>query len=165
MAALVRKSWMPVAAVLVVTGLARAEAPDNYEGLQIPPLPDGHKEIAGFLIDDKPTSYYGVARIRHDSGEVIWLEKLLYRDEEGHPHWEIKSVVAEPKLKKGHDYFLGTCMQKGVHQREIIALVKLEDAEIQTAIKRAWWVDLNRESIFEISVSGITCYIEGWGHN
>ncbi len=165
MVALVRKTRMTIAAVFFVTGLATAETSSRYEGLQIPPLPAGHKEIAGFLIDDKPTSYYGVARIRHDSGEVIWLEKLLYRDNEGRPHWEIKSAVAEPKLEKGYDYFLGTCMKNGVHQRQIIALVKLEDKEIQTAIERAWWVDLNRESIFETLVSGITCYLEGWGHN
>jgi hypothetical protein len=68
-------------------------------------------------------------------------------------------------MKKGHDYFLGTCMKDGVHLREIVALVKLEDKEIQTAIERAWWVDLNRETIFETPVSGVTCYIEGSGHN
>ena len=156
---------MTAGAVFFVTGLAMAEAPINYEGLQVPPLPLGHEDIAGFLIDDRPTSYYGVARVRHDSGEVIWLEKLLYHDQEGHPHWEIKSAVAGPVVKKGYDYFLGTCMQNGVHQRELIAFVKLEDKEIQTAIERAWRVDLNRETIFEISASGITCYIEGWGHN
>jgi hypothetical protein len=161
MAALVRKSRMTVAAVFFVTGLAMAEAPSNYEGLQVPPLPGGHKEIEGFLIDDKPTSYYGVARLIHDAGEVIWLEKLLYHDKEGHPHWEIKSAVSEAQLEKGYDYFLGTCMENGVHRREIIALVK----EIQTTIKRAWRVDLNRERIFETPVSGITCYREGWGHN
>jgi hypothetical protein len=156
---------MAVTAVFFATSLAMAETLSTYEGLQVPPLPNGHKEIAGFLINDKPTSYYGVARVRHDAGEVIWLEKLLYHDKEGHPHWEIKSAVAEPKMKKGHDYFLGTCMKDGVHLREIVALVKLEDKEIQTAIERAWWVDLNRETIFETPVSGVTCYIEGSGHN
>ncbi|MDH3670404.1 MAG: hypothetical protein OES46_04495 [Gammaproteobacteria bacterium] len=156
---------MTVTAVFFVAGLAMTETSSNYEGLQIPPLPDGHREIEGFVVDDKPTSYYGVARLTHDAGEVIWLEKLLYRDEEGHPHWEIKSAVVEPKLEKGHDYFLGTCMQDGVHQREIIALVELEDKEIQTAIKRVSWVDLNRESVVARSVAKITCYIDGWGHN
>lgn len=77
----VTRAWITVPAVFFVTGLTMAKALSNYEGIQIPPLPDGHKEIEGFLIDDKPTSYYGIARIRHDSGEVIWLEKLLYRVE------------------------------------------------------------------------------------
>ena len=145
--------------------LANGEVANKYVGLRIPPIPEGHRKIEAFLIDDKTDSYFALSRMIHKSGEAFLLQKLLYRDREGHVHWEVISALAEPKRQKGYDYFMGTCMLNGEHQRDIIALVKSEDQEIQTGILRAWRVNIKNQKIEKIPVDGITCYIEGWGHN
>ena len=60
------------------------------------------------------------------------------------------------------NFILGTCMMNGEHRRELIALVDVADAEMQTRIVRAWRMILERETIEPIPVEGVTCYIDGW---
>ena len=157
--------WILLIVALFFCHSANGHAENTYEGLRIPPIPEGHREIAAFLIDDKPDSSFALSRLTHTSGEAFLLQKLLYHDREGHAHWEVVSALAEPKRQKGYDYFMGTCMLNGEHLREIIASVKLEDKEIQTEIMNAWRINITSQKIEKISVNGITCYIEGWGHN
>jgi hypothetical protein len=157
--------WILLIVLLFFCQSANGQAENTYEGLRIPPVPERHREVEAFLIDDKPDSCFALSRMTHKSGEAILLQKLLYHDREGHAHWEVVSALAEPKRHKDYDYFMGTCMLNGEHQREIIALVKSEDQEIQTGILRAWRVSIKNQKIEKIPVDGITCYIEGWGHN
>ena len=154
-----------VIVLLFFCQFANGEAANKYVGLRIPPIPEGHREVEAFLVDDKQDSYFALSRVTHKYGEAILLQKFLYRDREGHVHWEVISALTEPKRQKGYDYFMGTCMLNGEHQREIIASVKLEDKEIQTEIMQALRVNITSLKIEKIPVDGITCYIEGWGHN
>jgi len=158
------RRWIVLIVFLFLFRSANGEAENTYQGMQLPPIPEGHREVEAFLVDDKPDSYFAISRMTHKSGEAILLQKLLYHDREGHAHWEVVSALTEPKRQKG-DYFMGTCMLNDEHQRDIIALVKSEDQEIQTEILRAWRINIKNQAIEKIPVDGITCYIEGWGHN
>ncbi len=157
-----RNTGLGLVALLTSTSLVLGDVSDRYVGLRVPPYPEGHRHIEGFLLEDRPGSTYGVARYTHAAGEVIWLDKLLYHDADRQPHWEIKAAITEPPLEPGHDFFLGTCTMNDEDRRDLLALVDVADTEIQTHIKRAWRMDLQHETIEPISVEGITCYIDGW---
>jgi hypothetical protein len=157
--------WIVLIVLLFFCQSANGQAKNTYEGLKIPPIPEGYREVEAFLIDDKPDSYFSISGMTHKSGEVFLLQKFLYHDREGHAHWEVIPALAESKLQKGYNYFMGTCMLLGEHKRNMIALVKSEDQEIQTKIIRVWRVNVTTQKIEKIPVGGITCYVEGWGHN
>jgi len=157
-----RNAGLGLIALLASTGLVMGETSNPYAGLRVPPLPEGHRYIEGFLVEDRPGSTYGATRLTHAAGEVISLDRFLYHDKDGQAHWEVKAAIVEPPMAPGQDYFLGTCMMNGEHRRELIALVDVADAEIQTRIVRAWRLNLERETIEPIPVEGVTCYIDGW---
>ncbi|MFB2891337.1 hypothetical protein ACE1CI_00165 [Aerosakkonemataceae cyanobacterium BLCC-F50] len=134
----------------------------RYQGRK---LPKGIQEIAGWTVGTgtEPRQSYGVSYVRQGSQQMLWFQNLVSRDRSGNPNWEVIDAISLPKFNTGEQIAPPTCKLKGVSDPELIALVKYEDKEILTNIRRAWRANRRTRKIEEIPPKNIVCQNPAWG--
>jgi len=63
-------------------------------------LPNGAKDLGGGLLSDED---YGVTRFRKGGVFMLWLERIVSRNPDGVPLWEVRDVLKFDKLAKNQE--------------------------------------------------------------
>ena len=149
------------------TALPVPDEPQNYVGLHFDALPAGLESPDGSMIDGSDT-YYAVNQVVRASGEMLWLERHVCHDENGHPFYEIRAVLNLPPLQDKEKLLIGTCLLKKdftpatatnpVFDPAIVAVGRFEyiyDPPI--AITHAWRVITETESFETLPPESVIC--------
>ena len=140
-----------------------ADASLSYKGLRVPPLPPGHQDLGGYLVNPDAPTEYAVTEVWFGKKRMWWLQKMLSRDAKGKPHWEVVAVTEVPEIPKGYYFLMGTCEKDGIAAPEMIAAAKREDKERLEKIHSAWIANLKTHSFEPYLTKGVVCINEGFG--
>jgi hypothetical protein len=149
------------------TALPVPDEPQNYIGLHFDALPIGLTSPDGSSVDGSDT-YYAVNQIVRESGEMLWLERNICHDENGHPYYEIRAVLNLPTLQDKEKLLIGTCLMKKdftpetatnpVFDPALVAIGRFEDIyKPPVAISYAWRVITQTESFEALPPESVTC--------
>lgn len=151
----------------VDTHLPVPDEPQTYVGLHFDALPVGLTSPDGTVVEGSDT-YYTVNQIVRESGEMLWLERNICHDENGHPYYEIRAVLNLPTLQGKEKVIVGTCLMKKdltpqdavnpVFDPAIIAIGRFEDIyQPPVTISHAWRVVTQTESFEAVPPESVTC--------
>ena len=149
------------------TALPVPDEPQRYIGLHFDTLPAGLESPVGFLLDGPSTDYLVSAVVR-DRGEMLWLERVICRDNRGNAYNEIRAVLVLPALQDKEKLITGTCKVNGaatpeaatkpVFDLEIVAIGWFEDLyHPPVTISYAWRANPQTESFEVLSPESVTC--------
>lgn len=143
-------------------------------GLDMPPYPDGLRELQGTCLSDSDeyarVCDYGIAVLgtmddpgRDATPRHVVAQRSLGRDGD-QPRWRVTDAVAYPQA--GKDYWLqvGTCRIDGVDDGNVAALVR-HDAGDEHSGDVAWArrLDFASGRLQEIDPARVDCRNEGLG--
>lgn len=123
-------------------------------------LPNGAKDLGGGLLSDED---YGVTRFVKGEKYMLWLEKIIDRDAEGVPEWEVKDVLIFKKPNKNQQFFFSyssPCTENGEGNLDLIVLAELEPRRKTYKILQAWRADVERERFEAVSTKAVFCRYE-----
>jgi hypothetical protein len=101
---------------------------------------------------------------------MVWLDRMICRDSDGKPYWEIKDVIVVPVTTKNQFLGFAVCGQNEELLPGIIAIGELNEQEIdilQTPgpdpltikdIKSAWMINLETSKMEPFPTKGVFCY-------
>lgn len=123
-------------------------------------LPNGARDLGGGLLTDED---YGVSRFSKGKKFMLWLERIVERDDDGVPDWEVKDVLIFEKPKKNQKFlfsYSSTCVIGGAENLDLIVMV--EDARKRKTYKilKAWLANVETERFEESSIDSIVCSYE-----
>ncbi len=120
-------------------------------------LPNGVKDLGGGLLSDEN---YGVTRFSKGKKYMLWLEKIVERNREGVPDWEVKDVLTFPNLKKNQEFLFShssTCRRNGRENLDLIVLAELAPKTKTYKVLDAWRANVKRGKFEKTSLKGIIC--------
>lgn len=120
-------------------------------------LPNGIRGFGGGLVEDEN---YGVARYSSGKIKMLWLEKMISRDERGVPSWEVKDVLMFERLPARSKFLLSyssPCTMAGKADLNLVVMAEQKPRSKRLTVRRAWMVNLSSERFEEISVQNVTC--------
>lgn len=123
-------------------------------------LPNGVKDFGGGLLSNED---YGVSRYGKNGNNMLWLEKILTRDENGVPTWLVKDVLTFGNLKKNQNLlfsYSSTCRQNGRENLDLVVLAELAANKKSYKILKAWNASVKNEKFKKISTNGVVCELE-----
>ncbi len=130
----------------------------KYIGQTYPPVPPPLKEVGGFMIEPLGQPEYGSFEVVDQGVHLVWLMRLLTRDAEGRPLWQIEDVLPLPRVDQGEVVLYTLCGQSGQYNPEIVAIAKDEEnKEFLTTVRRAWQGNRSTGKFHEIATAGIAC--------
>jgi hypothetical protein len=137
----------------------------KYEGVLLNEvLPNGIKSLGGGLITDtKDRIEFGISRFSKGKKQMLWLDKLLGRNERGIPTWEVQDVLFFSKLKSNqtlHFAAASACLRNGKPDNQLIVLADLKKKPKTYNVRKAWRVNLTKEIFESIATKGIKCEYE-----
>ncbi|HEY0429334.1 MAG TPA: hypothetical protein VGC76_16250 [Pyrinomonadaceae bacterium] len=152
-----------ISILLLLLTLAGAASAQNYIGYKHKgvvygkTLPNGIKDLGGGLLSDAD---YGITRFSKGKTFMLWLEKIVARDEKGVPDWEVKDVLAFNKLKKNQEFlfsYSSPCTLNGEENLEMIVMTEFQPKKKNYKILKAWQVSLDDERFEKLSTKKIKC--------
>ncbi len=162
------------------TALPVPDEPQRYIGLHFDTLPDGLESKFGFVISGLGTDYV-VSAVGRERSEMLWLERVVCRDDNGHPYKELRAVLILPSLHPRQRLIIHTCQVKGkttpvatlpnsggrwyegvttkyVFDDEIVAIGWFEDFyQPPVTISHAWRANPRTESFEVLSPESVMC--------
>jgi hypothetical protein len=120
-------------------------------------LPNGAKDLGGGLLSDED---YGVSRFTKGNKFMLWLEKIVERDEAGVPEWEVKDVLVFEPLRKNHFFlysYSSPCSINGEEDFDLIVMAEEQMKRRAYKILKAWRANIETEKFEEVSSSVIVC--------
>ena len=120
-------------------------------------LPNGATDLGGGLLSDED---YGVSRFKKGEKYMLWLEKIVERNEAGVPKWEVKDVLSFNKLYKNRKFlfsYSSPCKQNGRENIDLIVLAESAPKTKSYKVLKAWRADVEREKFQSVSIKGIVC--------
>lgn len=120
-------------------------------------LPNGAKDLGGGLLSDMD---YGVSRFSKGGKFMLWLEKIVDRDERGVPEWEVKDVLVFNKLKKNQVFlysYSSPCSINGEEDLDLVVMAEEQPKKLAYKILKAWRANVQTEKFEEISTDAIVC--------
>lgn len=124
-------------------------------------LPNGVKDLGGGLMS---SDEYGVTRFTKNGRYMLWLEKVVSRNKNGVPNWQVKDVLTFGKLKKNQEFlfsYSASCLQDKKENLDLIVQAELVPKTKNYKIINAWNADLTREKFEKVAIKGIKCsYVE-----
>jgi hypothetical protein len=124
-------------------------------------LPNGVRDLGGGLLSNEN---YGVTRFGKGKINMLWLEKIIGRDEKGVPNWQVKDVLMFDKLKKNQDFlfsYSSTCTQNGKESLDLIVLAELSADKKSYTVLNAWKANAKKERFEKVSVNNVKCEVIG----
>ncbi len=122
-------------------------------------LPNGVRDSGGGLLSD---DNYGVTRFTKNGNYMLWLEKIVSRNKNGVPDWQVKDVLTFGKLKKNQEFlfsYSANCVQNKKENLDLIVRAELAPKTKIYKIINAWQANLKREKFEKISIKGIKCSV------
>lgn len=122
-------------------------------------LPNGAKDLGGGLLSD---DNYGVTRFTKNGRYMLWLEKIVSRNKDGVPNWQVKDVLTFGKLKKNQEFlfsYSANCTQNKQENLDLIVQAELSPKTKSYKIINAWSANLKREKFEKTSIKGIKCSV------
>ncbi len=120
-------------------------------------LPNGVKDLGGGLLSDED---YGVTRFVKGKKYMLWLEKIVERNDDGVPYWEVKDVLTFNKLKKNQRFlysYNSPCTENEAENLDLIVLAELAPKAKNYKILKAWRANVKRGKFEKASLNGIVC--------
>ncbi len=120
-------------------------------------LSNGAKDLGGSLLSNEN---YGVSRFSKGKKYMLWLEKIMGRDNQGVPSWEVKDVLSFDGLKKNQEFmfsFSSSCLQNGRENFDMIVLTELLSRNKTYKVLKAWKANTKKEKFEKLSTKGIKC--------
>jgi hypothetical protein len=136
----------------------------NYVGLEIPPMPQGHETELGYLLGLENQGKYAIEVVNFGPKKLVWMGRLLHHDENGRAYWEIIAALPPRPLPTGYHFSGGNCLSHNKPRPDIVAIFKIEDKEKLTQIHKAWRADPQKEMFEPLPLEGIQCINEGLRH-
>lgn len=129
-------------------------------GVTVPPVPQGYKLWgAHFIEPDHAISIY-----ERDGTKYWFVEKMLFRTPEGKPVFEIKQTYVQPHIMKDEWFIIDDCKDASGMKNGLVALVRYEDKDWLTDVRRTWQLNLNTSSLEPIPIPrGLVCINESSG--
>lgn len=91
---------------------------------------------------------------------MLWLEKIVARDGDGVPTWQVKDVLTFPKLKKNQEFLLSyssSCKRDNQESLDLIVLAEFSPKQKTYKINKAWQSNIEKEKFEKILIKGIKC--------
>ena len=120
-------------------------------------LPNGAKDLGGGLLSNED---YGVTRFVKGKNYMLWLERIVERNDAGVPSWEVRDVLSFPKLKKNQTFLFSYSSPCRENERENLDLIVLAEFAPKTKIYKvlkAWQANVEREKFEPVSIEKIVC--------
>ena len=120
-------------------------------------LPNGAKDLGGGLLSDED---YGVTRFKKGKNYMLWLERIVDRNETGVPSWEVRDVLSFGKLKKNQEFlfsYSSPCWENNEENLDLIVLAESAPKPKSYKVLKAWRADVEREKFQSVSIKGIVC--------
>jgi hypothetical protein len=104
------------------------------------------------------SSNYGINRIKIDSFDVLLLDKIITHGYPQKPEYIVLDYLALPALGESLSVIYSTfCMQHGMSDSEIVALVHSDETDWSKKVIRAWRANITSGKFEEISPEDINC--------
>jgi len=103
---------------------------------------------------------YGVTRFVKGKKYMLWLEKIVERNDDGVPYWEVKDVLAFDNLKKNQRFlysYSSPCTENGAENLDLIVLAELAPKTKNYKVLKAWRTNVENEKFEPTSPVGIVC--------
>jgi len=146
------------------THVSVTNTPQTYIGLQYPPLPESLKMGGSQVISPSSSSCeWAVSIVEDDDKFMLWLDKLLYRDQNGKPHLKVSDTVVIPVLEEDQEIIVSGCFLNGTLNAEIITLVNIDTQNEYNRwlsneyIVQTWRANQNTGKLENISTANIEC--------
>jgi hypothetical protein len=120
-------------------------------------LPNGATDLGGGLLSDED---YGVSRFSKGNEFMLWLEKIVDRDEAGVPEWEVKDALVFETLRKNQVFlysYSSPCTIGGEADLDLIVMAEKQTKKRAYRILKAWRANVETEKFEEISSEAIAC--------
>lgn len=120
-------------------------------------LPNGARDLGGGLLSDED---YGVSRFVKGKKYMLWLERIVERNESGVPLWEVLDVLSFDRLKKNQKFlfsYSAPCKQNKKENLDLIVLAESAPKRKTHKVLKAWRADVEREKFRSVSIKGIVC--------
>jgi hypothetical protein len=139
--------------------------PYSYRGVQqYGPLYFGS---SGYAFGRELSAYqgqdYSLEGMQTGDVMVVWLEKLLCRNLEGAPYFEVLDVLVTPPMQDNEILNMQDCILNGRADTEIITVAEYDPANMKPGdvpvgpINWAWRANRQTQRFESIPVEGITC--------
>ncbi len=128
-------------------------------GINHPPLPEEIEGMGGWLIEEP----YTVKQVSMDGQESLLLSRVIERDAQGNPLFQVVNVLALPPIDVKKEILRGfMCQVNGKEDPNVIVVMKLEDTPYLTKARKAWRVE--NEQFNEIDVASLQFQCENFGY-
>lgn len=120
-------------------------------------LQNGVKDLGGGLTSNEN---YGVTRFTKGKKFMLWLEKIVGRDNKGVPGWEVKDVLSFDNLKKNQSFmfsYSSGCKRNDKENLDLIVMTELVPNSKKYKILKAWTTNIKKERFKKTSIKGIEC--------
>ncbi len=120
-------------------------------------LSNGAKDLGGGLLSDED---YGVSRFSKGGKFMLWLEKIVDRDQTGVPEWEVKDVLVFEAARKNRLFlysYSSPCTSNGEEDLDLIVMAEKEAKKRAYRILKAWRANVESEKFEALSTDGISC--------
>lgn len=120
-------------------------------------LPNGVRYWGGRLISDEN---YGVTRFTKGGTYMLWLEKIIYRDDEGTPHWQVLDVLVFERLLPNQEFlysYNSPCTIGGRADPDLIVMVELGNRRNRHRVLKACRADTVRGRFESVSTQSVKC--------
>jgi hypothetical protein len=135
-----------------------------YVGQAEPSGPPTADDISGVaLATAKGEPEYGLSLQARGVDTLLFLERVLSRNQKGQPAFLIEAAVYSPRVEKGHVLVLANCRLNGQLDQNILAVARSDDKEIYKHITAAWRVDIANRAFKAVPPRIVDCINEGYG--
>jgi hypothetical protein len=120
-------------------------------------LPNGARDLGGGLLSNED---YGVTRFVKGQKYMLWFEKVIDRNSEGVPLWEVKDVLAFVKPKKNEEFFFSyssPCRQNRKVNLDLVVLAEHMPRQKSYKVIKAWRANVKNEKFEVVTTKGIVC--------
>jgi len=120
-------------------------------------LPNGAKDMGGGLLSNED---YGVTRFKKGKNYMLWLERIVERNEAGVPDWEVRDVLSFGKLKKNQTFlfsYSSPCKQNNEENLDLIVLAEFAPKTKTYKVLKAWQANIEKEEFESVSIEKIVC--------
>ena len=120
-------------------------------------LPNGVRYWGGGLLSDEN---YGVTRFTKGRTYMLWLERIIYRDNEGTPHWQVEDVLVFERLLPNQEFlysYNSPCTIGGRADPDLIVMAERGNRKNRHRVLKAWRADTGRGRFESVSTQSVKC--------
>jgi len=130
----------------------------RHEGVRFgEKLPNGAQDLGGGLISDED---YGVTRFKKGDVYMLWFERIISRNKEGVPRWEVLDVLSFKGLKRNQQFlfsYSSPCRLRGKENLDLIVQAEVSPRTKKYIPVKAWLANIETGTFRIIQVTGISC--------